>query len=107
MSTVILPTVGRIVHFFSRHPNDAKPGPLAAIVTAVNSPSSVNLCVFSRAGEPMARTNVPLVQQGETADPAQHYCEWMEYQIGQAKKYEDLAKQRNAADAAAQLASEE
>jgi hypothetical protein len=44
------PTVGRIVHFYSKIPrmqwNNAGEGPYAAIITHVNSDGSVNLFVF-------------------------------------------------------------
>lgn len=80
MSAVITPTVGRIVWFFySSLPNTE----LAAIITKVNSPTSVNLCVFAQHGAQDSYVDVELVQPGQSR-PSGHdrvFCEWMPYQV--------------------------
>lgn len=88
----ILPTVGRVVHYFpgstSGALGSARPAgeePLAAIVAAVHSEQRVNLTVFGRDGIVHARQNVRLVQDGEEL-PTDSYCAWMQYQKGQAAK---------------------
>ena len=93
---MIEPTVGRVVwyrpndeersHF--AHPGLDAPQPLAAMVVYVHDERSVNLIVFSPRGAPIARSSVPLVQEGDTAPADASFCEWMPYQIGQAKKHE-------------------
>ena len=77
---MITPTVGRIVWFFyGSLPNTE----LAAIVTKVNSPTSVNLCVFAQNGHQDGFVDVQLVQPGESRPdgPDVVFCEWMPYQV--------------------------
>lgn len=81
MSTIIPPRVGRHVDYFVA-------GELhAAIICGVLDEHTVNLVWFRHTGMPMQAASVTLVQEGEVL-PAGPYCAWMEYQIGQAKKYE-------------------
>ena len=77
---MITPTVGRIVWFFYYHQRDT---PLAAIVTKVNSPTSVNLCVFAQNGARDGFEDVELVQPGQAQPdgPDVVHCEWMPYQV--------------------------
>ena len=85
---MIKPTVGRMVWFWEGV-NQAQP--MAAIVTLVHNDHMVNLSVFDSCGVQFSRTCVRLVQGDEAHIPAGHvpvgaYCEWMPYQVGQAKK---------------------
>lgn len=89
---MIKPTVGRVVWYT---PVDNAPEgvnhkgqPFAAIVTYVFHDRMVNLAVFDHNGVAQSRTSVPLVQEGEQPPNGSPYCEWMPYQIGQAKKHE-------------------
>lgn len=88
----IKPTVGRIVHY-RPGPQDPTPQfknePLAAIVTRVISDQVVNLTVLRADGITYGRHNVDLVQSGSNS-PVEPYCHWMDYQIGQAAKTEQL-----------------
>lgn len=97
---MIKPTVGRVVWY---QPNDAdaeKLGalafgssqPLAAHVAYVHSDIMVNLMVIDPNGNPHSRTSVRLVQAGELPLVGESFCEWMPYQVGQAKKHEAEAK---------------
>lgn len=88
----ILPTVGRVV-WFRPSRNAATPGfvgnpdqPCAATVAYVHSPSLVNLSVTDHNGNQHPVCSVPLIQQAEPAPESGFYCEWMPYQIGQAKR---------------------
>lgn len=96
---MIAPTVGRVVWYW--------PTPeIAAAMRIVHSPTQplradichvwgdrmVNLSINDSNGFPFARTSVMLRQEG---DPLQvnlqgqivnEYCEWMPYQVGQAKR---------------------
>ena len=88
MSEKIIPTVGRVVHYFpgandglaqiGKGTPDAQP--LNASVAAVLSESLVNLAVDDAYGNPHARPNVPLIQPGCPV-PAHSYCAWMDYQV--------------------------
>lgn len=102
----IIPTVGRIMHY--------RPGaadlidhdgvqPLAAIVAYVWSEDMVSLTVFDRNGVPCPKTSVPIVQEGNgyTGADVSSYAEWMEFQKGQAAKYEKLEQQISAEGQAA------
>lgn len=86
---MIKPTVGRVVWFYPKNhqPNDQ---PLAAIVAHVWSDTCVNLAIFDANGCPMSDppTSVLLVQEGNEIPTGGHYCAWMPYQTGQAKKTE-------------------
>lgn len=91
---MIKPTVGRVVLFRPSAEQVIpefiwfKDQPCAALVTYVWGDRMVNLAVFDHGGKEHKFTSVPLVQEGDPVS-AYHYCEWMPYQIGQAKK--DLA----------------
>ncbi len=90
---MIVPTVGRVVWY---RPNGPENETLAAIIAGVNSDRNVNLAVFDMYGVSYAKIAVQLLQDNdETPCPHQDaneewltppYCEWMPYQIGQAKK---------------------
>jgi hypothetical protein len=82
---MIEPTVGRVVWFWPNRADASALGsdvtqPLAAHVAYVHN--SVNFMVIGPTGHPQPRLSVDLVQEGDTAS----YCEWMPYQVGQAKK---------------------
>jgi hypothetical protein len=87
---MIKPTIGRVV-WFTPPSNSAEAGfaghggHMAAIVAYVWSDTCVNLHVIDHNGNGHSRTSVPLVQEGEPKPELGYYCEWMPYQIGQAK----------------------
>lgn len=103
---MIKPTVGRVVHFWP-HPMDelvdGHDQPLAALIVHVWNEGCVNLTVFDANGIPHGRTSVVLHQDGNPK-PDCGYCEWMEYQKGQAAKTEAAEK---ALDAVTKPAAEE
>lgn len=80
---MIEPTVGRVVWY--RPGGSMKDQPCAAMVTYVHSPRLVNLIVFDPNGNPVPRTSITMRQE-EDPVPQGFFCEWMPYQIGQAKK---------------------
>lgn len=88
---IIEPTVGRVVLY--RPPtNSARAGftaypdqPCAATVAYVHSRDLVNLSVTDHVGSHHAITSVPLVQAHEPKPEYGFYCEWMPFQVGQAK----------------------
>ena len=88
---MIKPTIGRVVWY---QPNDIdktcfnnSDQPCAALVTYVHNDTMVNLVVFTPNGVSLGRTSVRLVQEGESPNVDESFCEWMPYQIGQAKKH--------------------
>lgn len=90
-NTIMEPTNGRIV-WFTPALNDNKivkrDKPLAAIVCDVWNPRMVNLSVVDANGQQHACTSVTLVQEGDPKPSHGYYCEWMPYQLGQAKANE-------------------
>lgn len=88
---MIKPTVGRVVWFYVYGQGQGHKGPLAALVTKVWSDRVVNLAIFDEDGSQWPQTSVRLVQENEET-PGSNYCTWMPYQIGQAKKTEQLQK---------------
>lgn len=85
---MIKPTVGRVVYYYPKGVADGPP--LAAIISCVWSDTCVNLAILNASGTPMTDppTSILLVQEGGLRPPGGHFCEWMPYQIGQAKKNE-------------------
>lgn len=89
-TTVITPTVGRVVIFrpaktsydFGYTVLEGKDH--AAIVACVHGLRCVNLTISDANGKTFNRTSVQLRQPGD-AVPVGDYCEWMPYQVGQAK----------------------
>ena len=94
---MIKPTVGRVVLFTPAAGEsdlaENKGQPLAAIIAYVHSDNLVNLAVFDANGRAANRTSVPLIQDDALKSPTGYYCEWMEYQKGQAAKTESLEKE--------------
>lgn len=89
---MIKPTIGRIVWYNEADYNrvlqiDPKQS-LAAIVAYVHSDTMVNLAVFDAVGGIHARTSVMLCQPNTDPGGASSWCEWMPYQVGQAKRHE-------------------
>jgi hypothetical protein len=90
---MIIPTPGRVVWYrpapgekIIHHDHSA---PLAALVAHVHNERCVNLAVINSNGIMDARQNVLLLQEGDHApDIETAYCQWMPYQVGQAKRHE-------------------
>lgn len=89
--SAILPTVGRKVWF---RPNghlqlgmtELYSGtPMDATVVYVWGPNMVNLLVVDHVGNQFPVNSVTLAGP-DTPIPSWSYCEWMPYQLGQAKK---------------------
>lgn len=93
MSKLIKPTVGRVVHYVPSKADHINHNdqPLAAIITYVWNDRMVNLVVFDSNGVPQNRTSVTLSQPDDLHIPFGSYCQWMEYQIGQAALTEAFA----------------
>lgn len=96
---MIKPTIGRVVWFtpaasISRTFRIDDKQPCAALITYVWSDRLVNLVVFDHAGSPHSCTSVTLLQAEDEVPVVLggNYCEWMPYQIGQAKKHEPAAQ---------------
>lgn len=95
MSKVIIPTVSRHVHFFPREEDRGLmvqhgSQPLHAVVIFVINERTVNLAITDHDGFFHTRIGVALVQPGDDL-PGGSYCQWMEYQVGQAKPALTLA----------------
>ncbi len=92
---MIKPTVGRIVHYTPGIGDDIfqMEQPLGAMIAYVWSDRMVNLTVSDANGETHGRISVTLLQDGDEAPTASSYCQWMDYQLGQAAKAEALQKQ--------------
>lgn len=90
---IITPTVGRVVWFYRKGASLTEQ-PLAAIVSHVWSDTCVNLAIFDANGNAMVNppTSVLLVQEGAEIPSGGHFCKWMPYQVGQAKKHENDPK---------------
>lgn len=89
----ITPTVGRVLHYWpvpgaGRSFVTGGEQPLACMITHVHSDDCVNLVVFDATGMPYPRQHVTL-RQPEQSVVAGPYCEWMQYQVGQAEKLGD------------------
>lgn len=91
---MILPTVGRVVWYYSPGVSPAADHPLAAIVAYVHHARMVNLMVIDYNGGTHGEQDVVLLQDDDP--PAPRCCMWMPYQKGQAAKYEELEKQKQA-----------
>lgn len=92
-SAVIKPTIGRRLWFWPAR-NAVEGGfvyrdpsqPCDAGIAYVHSDRVVNLTVADQLGNQHARVLVPLIQEGDARPEFDAYCEWMPYQVGQAKK---------------------
>lgn len=86
---VIVPTIGRQVWYWRRRRNvreleDDSLQPEAATVCYVWDERMVNLRVINKDGHSRAETSTVL-RQPDDEPPAHDYCEWMPFQVGQAK----------------------
>jgi hypothetical protein len=98
MSTLIKPTVGRVVLFAPGAaplfggvfvtPGDGQP--CAALVARVWHDRCVNLAVFDANGVSFSFTSVRLLQEDDVAAEGEMHARWMDYQKGQAAKAEQL-----------------
>jgi hypothetical protein len=85
MSQVIVPTIGRQVWFWPSTAFMERPTqPMAATVCFVHNERMVNLQVIDPNGNARPALSVYLRQPDEEA-PSGGYCEWMPFQVGQAK----------------------
>jgi len=99
---MITPTIGRKVWF---RPNKAESmarngdQPMDATVVYVWNDRMVNLVIFDHVGGQHMRPCVLLMQGDESYVPVNSYCEWMPYQLGQAKPFPLSAHQSQALSA--------
>lgn len=86
---MIKPTIGRQVWFWRRPKARQEPNeqPQAATVCYVWNDRMVNLSVIDHNGGITPVTSVPL-RQPEDNEPEGLHCEWMPFQVGQAKAAE-------------------
>ena len=90
-STIIAPSVGRIVWFYPTKDTKDAAGkdiqPHAAIVAFVHDDRKVNLSVIDHSGVfGGGFVEIQLMQEGDP-EPEKSHCRWMPYQLGQAKKH--------------------
>jgi hypothetical protein len=110
---LIVPTIGRVVWYhpspdqrIEGQPNDQL---CAALVAYVWGDRMVNLTVSTPNGQTYGVTSVDLLQEGDPArggtarGETERWCQWMPYQVGQAKKHEPSAAELGAAVRAAGL----
>lgn len=71
----------------------ASGGKLAAMICAVWSDTCVNLVVFDGNGSLFSRSSVLLIQEDNAIPLGGMYCEWMQYQTGQAEKTAQLERE--------------
>lgn len=90
---VIKPTIGRVLWFF---PTDEYAGyrldnkqPFDAHVCYVHNDRLINIVYFDHVGQCYPAQSAILVQEGDPKPEGQGWCEWMPYQVGQAKKHEE------------------
>lgn len=87
---MISPTIGRVVWY---HPPGMKieAQPYPGLICHVHSDTCVNVGGFDHNGVPFKDTSVLLLQEpGTYGNPGGgSWCEWMPYQIGQAKRNEE------------------
>lgn len=90
---VIAPSIGRVVWYWPSQVDNENGyifsggQPFAALVAYVHTDRLVNLSVFDMHGRHFAKQEVVLVQPVDKPQVklAGGYCEWMPYQIAQAK----------------------
>ena len=86
MSTIIIPTVGRVVWLWPASNVAAFPGqPHAALIAGVIDDNTINVMAADCYGNPYAVREVPLIQ-GDMMSPSERFATWMPYQVGQAAK---------------------
>lgn len=93
----IEPTVGRVVwYYLYEHQRAGRTEPFAAMIASTSAMKrDVNIGYLDHAGNHCSMQDIPLVQDGEQIpdDSPRGYCTWMPYQIGQAKKTEELQRE--------------
>lgn len=94
---MIKPTIGRVVWYRPAPDENPEPGfsyyeapggvgqqPCKADIAYVWNDRLVNLMVVDHNGVTHSRTSVQLLQDGDVSNGG-HTCEWMPFQVGQAK----------------------
>lgn len=82
---IIVPTIGRVVHF---HPPEQHDQPFPAVVCYVHSDRLINVGGFNEYGSPFSFTSLKLIQEGDPPPyPGEAYATWMPYQVKAAAKY--------------------
>jgi hypothetical protein len=96
---MIKPTVGRVVLYVPCENDFMGPGAisrpysgqkLAAMVTSVHGDRMVNISVLDPNGKQFPVWSCTLLQDDDAAPETGRYCQWMDYQKGQAAKTEAL-----------------
>lgn len=96
---MIKPTNGRVVLFTPSNENLLSQKylhldplvPMAAHVVHVWTDRLVNLMVLDSIGIPRVALSVPLLQDDDAKPEGGYFATWMDYQKGQAAKYDELA----------------
>ena len=82
---MIKPTIGRVVLV---RPLGVDGPTWPGLVCHVWDDRLINVAGFNSNGEPFGITSITLLQDDDVVAADLPVCEWMPYQIGQAKKYE-------------------
>lgn len=86
VAAMIKPTVGRNVWFRMRNFNTGDgQQPMHANIAYVHSDTRINIGYLTPMGTSGSQTSV-LLWDGQGDPPMEDYCEWMPYQVGQAKR---------------------
>lgn len=85
---MITPDVGRTLYYYASQDNPlpGSPGGLAAKIVHVHSDDMVNLVVWDGQGNMHAKPSIKLVQPDAVVNPGSEHCQWMPWQVEQAKK---------------------
>lgn len=94
MSTIIKPTIGRIV-WFRAHSSLPDEQAQAAIICYVHNDTAILIAVFSHAGYTYPLQYVKLIQEGEDTPYGEDYAEWMPYQQNQQAKSDAMTDAEN------------
>lgn len=102
MSTVIKPTIGRVVLVHRGISNQPEP----ALISYVWHDRMINIGGFDHNGKPFAITTLQLLQDDDVATGT-CYAEWMPYQKGQAAKTEALEAKLDAVTSEAPITTDQ
>lgn len=88
---MIKPTIGRVVWYWPRGRLPAGGQPLAAQIAYVHDDRHINIGYLDQNGVAHSGVYVELLQAGDAEPVKGQFCEWMPYQVGQARAQEKAA----------------
>lgn len=92
---MIIPSIGRVVHFWPEKPTRPEQQPFPALICYVHDERKINVGGYTDDCVPFGAPDIALLQDDDVAPDEGPYATWMQYQINTAAAAERPQESRS------------